>query len=61
MEEARRYAPRFGEAVEDIAGWLASGELKSKEEVVTGLESVPESLGKLFSGENVGKLVLKVR
>ncbi|MCO6057476.1 NADP-dependent oxidoreductase [Pseudomonas sp. MOB-449] len=55
------YAPRFGEAVKDIAGWLASGELKSKEDVVSGLETFPETLGKLFSGENVGKLVLKVR
>jgi NADPH-dependent curcumin reductase CurA len=55
------YAPRYGEAVKDIAGWLASGELKSKEDVVTGLESFPETLGKLFSGENFGKLVLKVR
>ncbi len=55
------YAPRFGEAVKDIANWLASGELKSKEDVVTGLESFPETLGRLFSGENFGKLVLKVR
>lgn len=55
------YADRYGEAVKDIAGWLASGELKSKEDVVTGLESFPETLGKLFSGENFGKLVLKVR
>jgi NADPH-dependent curcumin reductase CurA len=55
------YAPRFGEAAKEIAGWLASGELKSKEDVVTGLESFPETLGKLFSGENFGKLVLKVR
>ncbi|WP_137822811.1 NADP-dependent oxidoreductase [Pseudomonas sp. D(2018)] len=55
------YAPRFGEAVKDIASWLASGELKSKEDVVSGLETFPETLGKLFSGENFGKLVLKVR
>ncbi|NWL80279.1 NADP-dependent oxidoreductase [Pseudomonas taiwanensis] len=55
------YAPRFGEAVKDIAGWLASGELKSKEDVVSGLETFPETLGRLFSGENFGKLVLKVR
>ncbi|MCY1291055.1 putative NADP-dependent oxidoreductase YfmJ [compost metagenome] len=55
------YAPRFGEAVKDIAGWLASGELKSKEDVVPGLETFPETLGRLFSGENFGKLVLKVR
>ena len=50
-----------GEAVKDIAGWLASGELKSKEDVVSGLETFPETLGRLFSGENFGKLVLKIR
>ncbi|WP_375739600.1 NADP-dependent oxidoreductase [Pseudomonas boanensis] len=55
------YAPRFGEAAAEIGNWLASGKLKSKEDIVEGLESFPETLGKLFSGENFGKLVLKVR
>ncbi|MBT8768328.1 NADP-dependent oxidoreductase [Metapseudomonas boanensis] len=55
------YAPRFGEAAAEIGRWLASGKLKSKEDIVEGLESFPETLGKLFSGENFGKLVLKVR
>ena len=41
-------------------GWLLKGKLKSKEHIVEGLESFPESLAKLFSGENHGKLVLKV-
>ena len=39
---------------------LLKGQLKSKEHIVEGLESFPESLAKLFSGENFGKLVLKV-
>ena len=38
----------------------AKGQLKSKEDIVEGLETFPETLMKLFSGENFGKLVLKV-
>ncbi|MBF8731373.1 NADP-dependent oxidoreductase [Pseudomonas guariconensis] len=54
------YAKEYGKAVQEIAGWLASGQVKSKEDVVEGLETFPEALLKLFSGENFGKLVLKV-
>src|SRR3989338_4925724 len=54
------YAPRFAEAAQEMAGWLASGKLKSKEDIVEGLQTFPETLLKLFSGENFGKLVLKV-
>jgi NADPH-dependent curcumin reductase CurA len=54
------YAPRFAEAAQEMAGWIASGQLKSKEDIVVGLQTFPETLLKLFSGENFGKLVLKV-
>ena len=54
------YAPRFAEAAAEMGGWLASGQLKSKEDIVSGLATFPETLLKLFSGENFGKLVLKV-
>ena len=54
------YAPRFAEAAQEMAGWMASGQLKSKEDIVVGLQTFPETLLKLFSGENFGKLVLKV-
>ena len=54
------YAPRFAEAAAEMGGWLASGKLKSKEDIVSGLQTFPETLLKLFSGENFGKLVLKV-
>ncbi|WP_313739441.1 NADP-dependent oxidoreductase [Pseudomonas sp.] len=50
----------YGKAAKEMAGWLDSGEVKSKEDVVEGLETFPETLLKLFSGENFGKLVLKV-
>ncbi|KAF1032099.1 MAG: putative NADP-dependent oxidoreductase YfmJ [Pseudomonas sp.] len=44
----------------ELAGWLAQGTLKSKEDIVEGLQTFPETLNKLFKGENFGKLVLKV-
>ena len=54
------YADRFPQARRDIAAWIAAGKLKSREDVVEGLQTFPETLLKLFSGENFGKLVLKV-
>ena len=54
------YVAQYGAAGQEIAGWLATGKLKSREDVVEGLETFPETLLKLFSGENFGKLVLKV-
>ena len=54
------YAARYGEAVKDMAAWMAAGKLKSREDVVEGFATFPESLLKLFRGENLGKLLIKV-
>jgi NADPH-dependent curcumin reductase CurA len=54
------YANRYTEAAPVMAGWLAAGKLKSREHIVEGLETFPETLLKLFSGENFGKLILKI-
>jgi NADPH-dependent curcumin reductase CurA len=54
------YADRYGEAAREMAGWMAAGKLKSREDIVEGFETFPETLLKLFKGENTGKLVLKV-
>ena len=54
------YAERFPIAVGELAGYLKDGRMKSKEDVVQGLETFPEALIKLFTGENFGKLVLQV-
>ena len=54
------YASRYPEAMREMAGWLAAGKLKTREDIVAGLETFPETLLKLFKGENFGKLVLKV-
>jgi NADPH-dependent curcumin reductase CurA len=54
------YMSRAPEATGEMAGWIAEGKLVAREDVVEGLESFPDALQKLFRGENVGKLVLKV-
>jgi NADPH-dependent curcumin reductase CurA len=54
------YADRYALAIAELAGYLRAGKMKSKEDVVAGLETFPETLLKLFSGENFGKLVLQV-
>ncbi|MGB0132323.1 NADP-dependent oxidoreductase [Dokdonella sp.] len=54
------YVARYGEAASEMAGWMQQGKLKTREDIVDGLETFPETLLKLFKGENTGKLVLKV-
>jgi NADPH-dependent curcumin reductase len=54
------WAPRYGEAVQQMAQWMAEGKLKSREDIVQGIETFPETLLKLFNGENFGKLILQV-
>ena len=54
------YADRYAAAGQEMAGWLAKSQVKSKEDIVDGLETFPEALMKLFNSANFGKLVLKV-
>ncbi|MES2073560.1 MAG: NADP-dependent oxidoreductase [Pseudomonadota bacterium] len=54
------YYPRAAEAAMVMAGWIGSGKLKTREDVVDGFNSFPETFQMLFTGENNGKLVLKV-
>ncbi|MFN2464611.1 MAG: NADP-dependent oxidoreductase [Candidatus Dormibacteria bacterium] len=54
------YLDRYGEAIVEMTGYYRSGQLKSREQVVVGLEAFPETLLMLFRGENTGKLVLRV-
>ncbi|HZL49416.1 MAG TPA: NADP-dependent oxidoreductase [Terracidiphilus sp.] len=54
------YAERYAEGMKALAGWTIEGKLKAREDVVDGLDTFPETLLKLFRGENFGKLVIKV-
>ena len=55
------YADRYHVAVAELAACLKDGQMKSREDVIEGgVAAFPATLNKLFSGENFGKLVLKV-
>ena len=54
------YVERFPAAIAELASYLKDGRMKSREDVVEGLETFPEALTKLFTGENFGKLILQV-
>ena len=54
------YADRYKEGAQILGGWMAAGKLKSREDVYEGIENFPETYNRLFSGDKMGKLVLKV-
>lgn len=54
------YLPRYSEAMLKIGEWIRAGRLKSREHIVDGLENFPETLVMLFTGENFGKLEIRV-
>jgi NADPH-dependent curcumin reductase len=57
---AKDYLPRFPEAVAVMRKWLQSGQLKSKEDIVVGLEHAPAAFARMFAGANLGKQLLKI-
>ncbi|QDL52806.1 NADP-dependent oxidoreductase [Rhodoferax aquaticus] len=54
------YYDRAAEAAMVMAGWIQSGKLKTREDIVDGLDNFPKAFDMLFTGANNGKLVLKV-
>jgi NADPH-dependent curcumin reductase CurA len=47
--------------IEELAGWLNAGKLTCPDDIVEGgLEAFPDTLLRLFRGENLGKLMLKL-
>jgi NADPH-dependent curcumin reductase CurA len=54
------YVPRFGEGVMQLMQWLMAGKLKHRETIVDGLENAPTALNRLFDGDKLGKLMIKV-
>jgi NADPH-dependent curcumin reductase CurA len=55
-----QYANRFAEGVTQLAQWFMSGKLKHAETIVEGFENTPQAFIGLFSGENLGKQIVKI-
>ncbi|MEQ8659945.1 MAG: NADP-dependent oxidoreductase [Gammaproteobacteria bacterium] len=54
------YAERYPEAIADLSQWMASGRIKVRQDIVDGLENALETLKKLYTGANTGKLMIRV-
>ena len=54
------FQSRMGEFYAEMGKLMASGQLKSQETVVDGLEKMPDAFLGLFSGGNVGKMLVRI-
>lgn len=50
----------FDDAKRQLAEWYNNGKLKFRENMVEGFDNIPSAFIGLFSGENIGKQIVKV-
>jgi hypothetical protein len=51
---------RYGEALKALGGYLAAGQLRTRESVLEGLENAPQGLIGLLKGQNFGKQLVRI-
>lgn len=54
------YVDQMPQALAELAPLVQSGQLKTREDVRDGLDSAPEALVDLFTGANIGKLMVHI-
>jgi len=54
------FADQNDRALADLQAWVASGQIKVQEDVIEGLENLPQALIGLLAGENRGKRMVRV-
>lgn len=54
------YAAHFGVAARELAGWVAEGKLIDQVDILDGLENAPQAFQRLFTGENMGKQLVRI-
>jgi NADPH-dependent curcumin reductase CurA len=57
---AFNYLAKFDEARRDLESWLDAGQLKAFVDVQEGFENIPKTFLRIFTGENLGKQMLKI-
>jgi NADPH-dependent curcumin reductase CurA len=51
---------RTDEGLERLSAWLREGRLRYREDIVDGIERMPEALLRVLSGANFGKQLVRV-
>jgi hypothetical protein len=54
------YRDRFVDAILQLGQWVQEGRIRYAEDIVDGLDNAPAAFRRLFTGENTGKLIVKV-
>jgi len=54
------YLSRFAEGTEKLLEWIDAGEIACEEDIQEGIENAPKTFLRLFTGQNLGKQLLKV-
>jgi len=55
-----RWMDRYNEGVSAMAKWISEGNIKVRETVLEGFQNTPTAFIGLFTGENIGKMIVKV-
>lgn len=56
-----QFADRYAQGRAEMAQWLKEGKLKYRETIIEGFENMPRALIGLLSGDNTGKMVVRIR
>ncbi|NNL99637.1 MAG: NADP-dependent oxidoreductase [Gammaproteobacteria bacterium] len=54
------FAARYPEAIAALSGWMTEGRIKTRTDIVDGLDNALQTLKKLYTGANTGKLMIRV-
>lgn len=54
------YKDRFPEGSEQMLQWFQAGKLKYEETITDGFENIPQAFLGLFTGDNIGKQIVKI-
>lgn len=55
------YSKQFGAAIDEMSGWIREGRLKFREEIVQGMEHLPDLFIGLLQGSNFGRPLAQIR
>jgi NADPH:quinone reductase len=56
-----QFMDRFPEGIAQMSKWIKEGKLKYRETIVEGFENAPRALIGVLSGDNTGKMLVKMR
>ena len=54
------YMAEMADFYRDMGGWIAGGQVTSRETVHDGIEAAPQAFLDLFSGGNIGKMLIRI-